>query len=495
MPRAQQFPSLPAPPDLRFSSPTEYATLLRRAHDQALSGATRPNVDPEIWASWQRSLASGIDPDAHLPRHVHNVADAVELRREHVLAAVMPALSELLADESAAGRHLLVLTNAHGEIMWRVGSPAVLRQAEELEFVEGADWSEAGIGTNAISAVVMSGRSAQLFSAQHLVRTHHTWACTASPIRNPLTGEILGVLNVSGPLDTVTADSLRMVKTGVRLAEELLRGRALTAPAALPRQRLEPQVPWPRSELLLPGVSRQVTETSALEVPRLSSEPGAPGVPRQRTDLPATASDLTRPPPDDLTVTALQLLGDNPAVIFATGRRVALSLRRAEILALLDSRQRGWSAEQLAYEVHGETGAAATIRIEMHRIRALAPGLIESTPYRLAGAARGTSDVSQVLLKLRNRQPAEALDAYVGVLVSRSAASALELLRSELNAAMGAAVRASGSAELIKRWCETDMGSTDVAAVHELGRLLGETDAAYLAFRAHSERLDRELGA
>ncbi|MBC7442868.1 MAG: transcriptional regulator, partial [Ramlibacter sp.] len=61
-------------------------------------------------------------------------------------------------------------------------------------------------------------------------------------------------------------------------------------------------------------------------------------------------------------------------------------------------------------------------------------------------------------------------------------------------AAVGAAARASGSAELIKRWCATDMGCTDEDAVHALGRLLGAQDAGYLAFRARSERLDREFG-
>ncbi|TFC16907.1 GAF domain-containing protein, partial [Cryobacterium algoritolerans] len=225
--------ALAAPSDLRFSSPGEYAVLLRRAHDLALSGAAQPNVSPSIWASWQRALAGGIDPDRHLPRHLHEVSDVVSLRGGHPLAAVMPALTELLADETASGRHLLVLTNAQGEILWRVGSRAILRQADGLEFVEGADWSEHGIGTNAISEVLVSGRAAQLFSAEHLVRTHHAWACTASPIRDQRTGELLGVLNVSGPLDTVTVDSMRMVKTGVRLAEELMKARpgSATGPA------------------------------------------------------------------------------------------------------------------------------------------------------------------------------------------------------------------------------------------------------------------------
>ncbi|MBP1137311.1 transcriptional regulator of acetoin/glycerol metabolism [Arthrobacter sp. PvP023] len=113
----------------------------------------------------------GISPDQHNPRHLHDVADVLEQRREHRLQQVMPALHDLLADDSTSGRHLLVLTDAHGEILWRVGSADVMRRADRLEFAEGADWSEAGIGTNAISEALVTGRPVQLFSAGHLVRT------------------------------------------------------------------------------------------------------------------------------------------------------------------------------------------------------------------------------------------------------------------------------------------------------------------------------------
>ncbi|WP_260680832.1 hypothetical protein [Arthrobacter sp. KBS0703] len=65
----------------------------------------------------------GISPDQHSPRHLHDVADVLEQRREHRPQQVMPALHDLVADDSTSGRHLLVLTDARGEILWRVGSP------------------------------------------------------------------------------------------------------------------------------------------------------------------------------------------------------------------------------------------------------------------------------------------------------------------------------------------------------------------------------------
>ena len=43
--------------------------------------------------SWRRSMALRISPDQHSPRHLHDVSDVLELRREHRLQQVMPALN------------------------------------------------------------------------------------------------------------------------------------------------------------------------------------------------------------------------------------------------------------------------------------------------------------------------------------------------------------------------------------------------------------------
>lgn len=421
---------------LRFSDPATYARTLRRAHELVISGVPRPEISTSLVDSWHRSMALGISPDQHSPRHLHEVAEVLELRREHRLQQVMPALHDLLADDSRTGRHLLVLTDASGEILWRVGSPSVLRRADHLEFLEGADWSEAGIGTNAISEALVTGSPVQLFSAEHLVRTHHEWACTAAPITDPATGRVLGVLDVSGPLDTLSADTLRMVRCAVRVAEALL------------------------------GTSDAGTSLGAS--PPHGASPRA-AVPAAR---PAAA------------VESLELLGDKPAAVFADGSRTLLTLRRAEILALLDSRSQGWSAEELAYELYGDAGTPQAIRTEMFRVRSMLGGAVESNPYRLARGLAGRSDAARVLRLLREGLVADALDAYRAPLLSRSGALAVQLLRDQLDMAVGSAVRASRDSSLLVRWLATDMGAADPLAVEVLGRLVGRSDPRYLAFRA-----------
>jgi hypothetical protein len=70
---------------------------------------------------------------------------------------------------------------------------------------------------------------------------------------------------------------------------------------------------------------------------------------------------------------------------------------------------------------------------------------------------------------------------------------AVQLLRDQLDLAVGSAVRSSGDAGLLVRWLSTDMGSADAEAVEVLCRLVGRGDARYLAFRAGMSDTGRDL--
>ncbi|AXJ11818.1 GAF domain-containing protein [Arthrobacter sp. PM3] len=439
--------SITHPSDLRFSAPKEYARALRAAHEATISGTPDPRLPASLIKSWQRSLALGINPDQHRPVHRHDVAEARSLSAGHRLAGVMPALSQLLADETVTGRHLLIVTDHEGEVLWRVGSRQALRLADSLEFVEGADWSESGVGTNAISEALVTGAPAQLFSAEHLVRTHHDWACTASPIRDPFTGEIVGVLDVSGPFESVTPDSLRLVRCGVRLAEELL--KSAPTPDAGTRHRSQ------------------------------AADPGG----RTARDC-GTRSRLV-----------LRLLGDSPSAAIDGGASRPLTVRRAEILALLASRGQGWSADELACEIHGDAGTGAAIRTEMHRIRSILGDVLEANPYRFSSTVDVVTDASVVAGHLRDGRVAEALAAYPAQLLTRSANLAVGFMRDELNVAMGASVRSSGDARLMLQWCMSDMGSADTATAAAAATLLGPGDPRWQLVGARMDRVDRELRA
>src|SRR6476659_1478159 len=106
------------------------------AYDKVLSGDADTLVTDRIQSSWERALAAGVDPDGQRPPRLHELTEIRRLRDEHPLAPFVPALAGLLADDSVVGAHIMVIASAAGEVLWRVGSPDIIRLAESLEFVE-----------------------------------------------------------------------------------------------------------------------------------------------------------------------------------------------------------------------------------------------------------------------------------------------------------------------------------------------------------------------
>ena len=80
-------------------------------------------------------------------------------------------------------------------------------------------------------------------------------------------------------------------------------------------------------------------------------------------------------------------------------------------------------------------------------------------------------------------------EAYTAPLLSRSGVLAIQLLRDQLDLAVGAAVRASGDAGLLIQGLSMDVGAADAEAVEVLGRHLGRRAARYVAFRAGSSHM------
>ena len=79
----------------------------------------------------------------------------------------------------------------------------------------------------------------------------------------------------------------------------------------------------------------------------------------------------------------LRLLGDEQPCAFVDGRRVPLSLRHAELLALLALHPRGLTCEQSSARLYGDEGNPATVRAEIHRLRAQLGDVLRAKPYRL----------------------------------------------------------------------------------------------------------------
>jgi two-component system sensor histidine kinase KdpD len=153
-----------------------------------------------IVRSWQRSQALGIDADRS---EVSFAAGRdVELRErretsERLLRAGAGVVKHL-SDRLSRTGYAIVLTDRSGCLLDIEGDLDVRRRLSRLHFEPGGDWSEASAGTNAIGTALADGRPLQLMGAEHFCNGWGAFTCTAAPIRAPGSGEVLGVLDITG---------------------------------------------------------------------------------------------------------------------------------------------------------------------------------------------------------------------------------------------------------------------------------------------------------
>ncbi len=372
----------------------ELARALTGIHSAVLEGRPAPlSPRPVVARSWERVMNLGLEPETYRRRDPLPAEEIARRREDSGLSGVVDELAQMIGDGTDRSHMLLVVTDADGVILWREGSSKVRRHADSFGFMEGAVWTEAQVGTNAIGTALAEAAPVQLFSAEHYERIQHAWYCTATPIHNPVTGDLLGVIDVSGPAFTLHPAIEMLVEATRRLAEARILRRHADSLESL-RRSVEPMLAGISGPAVVVddagwvAVSRGIRLGSRLSVPsegRFLKVPGLGVCAPERLDhgwllLPDRPRDR---------VTRLNLiLGDEPILEVDGGGeawRCRLSSRHAQILHLLDSAgSSGLSAAALSRALYGGEDHLVTVRAEVSRLRRILGECIVSNPYRLA---------------------------------------------------------------------------------------------------------------
>lgn len=199
---------------------------LERAWEQFMAGqGLTGHVRPMITRSWERCRQSGVEPLKTVAPTVLEGARLTEYWRQHpIYADVEPLLADLSAIVPDSG-HLVVVSDETGKLMRVEGDSATRRRAEAMNFLPGAQWSELAAGTNAIGTALAAVTPIQVLAAEHLCQIVHPWTCSAAPIRDPATGQVLGVIDVTGLRRSVHPHSLAVVMAVARAVEEQMQKR------------------------------------------------------------------------------------------------------------------------------------------------------------------------------------------------------------------------------------------------------------------------------
>lgn len=348
--------------------------------------------------SWARARAVRLSPEgAEAPEPLDG--DALAAARDaHPLAAALPVIRSLLVRDADAGSGVVVAVgDAAGRLLWVEGDPVLVRRAEGMRFVAGADWSERRVGTSAPGTALALDAGVQIAGVEHFAAAVRAWSCTAVPVHDLETHETVGVIDVTGGPDAARPDVLPLL--------------AATA-AAVERELLLRRLQRPR---------------------RRRSGPRAARAPR------------------------LAVLGRDAGVLTAGGTATTLSLRHAELVTLLAWHRGGVSAERLAELVHGRPDAVVTVRAEMVRLRhvlqGVAPALVPlARPYRLPAPI--DLDARMLLALLDRGAHRAALDACAGPVLPGSVAPGVEEVRAQVEARLRESLLASASPELLLAYAD-----------------------------------------
>ena len=158
----------------------------------------------------------------------------------------MPLIRRLLIEEAEDAGAIVVVADADARLLWVEGDAHLRRQAEGMNWVAGSRWDERTAGTNAPAAAMRLDHALQVFAREHFASNVAAWSCTAAPIHDPLTGEVLGALDITGRDDVAAPAVLGLVRAAAAAAETELRMRALTQR----RRQAGPQTPPGRIEIL-----------------------------------------------------------------------------------------------------------------------------------------------------------------------------------------------------------------------------------------------------
>ena len=190
---------------LSIASPSEIehtARRLKTTREIFMATGIPPQHPPRpmILESWRRCRAMQVNPSLrYAPLAVTHDIQLTHLREasQLLMRAARPVMSHL-SDFLAGSGYVIVLSDAGGCLLEVMGDAGVRRSLAHIDFVSGGDWSEAAAGTNALGTALVDGHVVQLLGAEHYCSGWEDLTCTAAPIRHPLSGEIMGILDVTG---------------------------------------------------------------------------------------------------------------------------------------------------------------------------------------------------------------------------------------------------------------------------------------------------------
>lgn len=212
-----------------FSRPEEDSRV-RESWESFLrnGGASPDSLRCLVEDSWKRCVGANVDPSIDRAASPLPARDVSVLKHQlrDLLEASKPVMV-LARDFLSETGTVMVLTDQEGVVLEVEGDGSAMGPAEKVHLLPGASWNEAQCGTNAIGTAISLGQPVQIHSEEHFCEGIKRWTCSAAVIRDPVHGQLLGVIDVSGLSRNYSRHSLSLVVATANRIESFLAKKEL----------------------------------------------------------------------------------------------------------------------------------------------------------------------------------------------------------------------------------------------------------------------------
>ncbi|MFJ3925983.1 SpoIIE family protein phosphatase [Streptomyces sp. NPDC090022] len=187
-----------------------------------------------ILDSWLRCQSLGLSPDqTELPYRDDFDPDS------RLVRAAGPVLDRLAARFSGSQMNVCLADGNGTVIRRRFGEPSLQHSLPPIQSVPGFVFAERFAGTNGIGLALAERRLVRVYGAEHFAQRSQANACSATPIRDQLSGHVVGVLCLGYPHSYEDPELPAVVRRAAERIERRLMEQRSARERALLRTYLE----------------------------------------------------------------------------------------------------------------------------------------------------------------------------------------------------------------------------------------------------------------
>jgi sigma-54 dependent transcriptional regulator, acetoin dehydrogenase operon transcriptional activator AcoR len=154
-------------------------------------------IRPDILDSWIRCKKYKVDANNGRGKEIaKDQFNKILVKKKELIEIAVPIILDVikLLNET---NYSIILTDENAVVLRVIGNAVIMEENKKLHFLEGCQWKEEDVGTNAIGTCLYLDKPVQTLGAEHYCKSQHGWTCSSAPIHDDK-GNLIGIINLSG---------------------------------------------------------------------------------------------------------------------------------------------------------------------------------------------------------------------------------------------------------------------------------------------------------